>query len=125
MISARSGGGFTQRETTTGTTVTATSMEMTLAIEIVSARSANNWPSASLSHSTGRNIATVVIVEARSAGHTSCVPRLAATSRQFAALLQAQRVLEHDDPGIEHHADPEGEPRQGDHIEGAARKLQT
>ncbi len=53
-----------------GSTVIATITDSATAIEIVSARSAKICPSTSFRNTTGRNTATVVIVEAISARTT-------------------------------------------------------
>ncbi|MNC23297.1 hypothetical protein D3C77_591000 [compost metagenome] len=55
-------------------------METVTAQAMVSARSANNCPSTSLSKSTGKKMATVVRVEATSAVHTRLVPSSAASA---------------------------------------------
>ena len=70
--------GFSQRAAATGSTVIAMMSETPIATEIVSARSANSWPSVFFMKITGRNTITVVSVEAKSAGQTWMAPSSAA-----------------------------------------------
>ena len=63
-----------------GSTVTATSIEIATAIEIVSARSENSCPSTPSMKITGTKTAIVVKVEASNAPATWRVPRLAASN---------------------------------------------
>ena len=70
--------GPSQRAAATGSTVTATISDTDIATAIVSARSANSWPSVFLMKITGRNTITSVSVEANNAGQTCVAPSSAA-----------------------------------------------
>ena len=60
--------------------MSAATTEIATAIEMVSARSPNSWPSTSFRNNTGTNTATVVAVEASSAPATWRAPVLVASS---------------------------------------------
>ena len=70
--------GPSQRAAATGSTVTATISDTEIATAIVSARSANSWPSVFFMKITGRNTITSVSVEANNAGQTWVEPSSAA-----------------------------------------------
>jgi hypothetical protein len=62
----------------------------------------------------GMNIATVVAVDAISAPHTCRVP----------SLTQPDDVLQHDNRRIQHHADGERQPGQGNDVQGPPGDIQ-
>ena len=72
---------FSQRDAASGNAVTATISDAMTAIEMVSARSANNCDTASRMNTMGRKTITAVTVLASSAGHTWRAPASVASTR--------------------------------------------
>ena len=115
---------LSQREAASGNAVTATISEAITAIEIVSARSANNCDTASRMNTMGRKTMTAVTVRSEQRRpHLLRAGERGFDARE-PALALLRDGLEHDDGGVERLADAEGETRERDHVERAPERVE-
>ena len=116
---------LSQREAASGSAVTATISEAITAIEMVSARSANSWDTASRMKTMGRKTMTAVTVDSQQGRpHLFCAGRAwlrrapGPCSRCCAIASSITMAVSSD------LTDAEGEARERDHIERAAERAQ-
>ena len=106
-----------------GITVIATSSEAACDTDIVIARSLNSCPSRPSMNRIGRKIATLVSIDASSAGSTSAAPSIVACPGVPALLHEAQHVALHDQRGVDDDAGREREAGQRDDVERAPEQV--
>ena len=123
-VRAHACGGSSSREHSTGTIVTATSSDIASENDTTAA----SWPNMMLEtpvrNSIGTNTAMWVSVEARIADHTSSRAVDRRGHPVLAHLEVAVGVLEHDDRGVDDHADAERQAAEGQRVEGVAAEVE-
>ena len=113
-----------QREQSTGTMVTATKSDIASENITTTDSCVNRMLAMPDRKSSGTNTAMCVSVDARIADQTSSLPSIGGGHPVLAHVQMPVRVLEHDDRGVDDHADAERQPAERHRVQREAAEVE-
>ena len=122
--SASGGGSFSRCAHSTGTSVTATSSDISSEKMTTTDSCLNRMLEMPVRKSSGTNTAMCVRIDATMAPHTSSLPSIGGGDAILAVLHVPERVLEHDDRGIDDHADAKRETAERHDVQRVAGEIE-
>ena len=118
------GGSFSSREQSTGTTVTATNSDIVSENMTTIESCTNRMLETPVRKSSGTKTAMCVSVDARIADQTSSLAVDRRLHPRLPVLHVPERVLEHDDRGVDDHADAERQPAERHRVQREAGEVE-